>query len=317
VAQLNRAALGASGFALVAGLLTFGAPASRAGGDSPPFRATVVLGGDVMFGRWRDGQWQGHREPATLERLRAVARPADLALANLETALCPRGRIGPEARRSRRFRLTAPPAALGLLRTGGIDVVTVANNHALDCGRRSLPGTVRAVRTRGMRAAGAPQLTGIATHDLGAVGSAHVLATTVHPATPARGIRHWPRHTGTTSFHRFLERVRALRARRPKTLLIASVHWGDERAPAASAWQRMQGRALLESGADLVMGHGAHVFHAVERYEGGALAYGLGNLHFDMQRSSTRRRAVVRVTVQGNGKRRPSVTQVKTVELSQ
>ena len=61
-----------------------------------------------------------------------VLSAADVAVVNLETAVTDRGRAA-----SKEYNFRAPPSALDALRGGGVDVVTVANNHGLDYGARA------------------------------------------------------------------------------------------------------------------------------------------------------------------------------------
>jgi hypothetical protein len=73
--------------------------------------------------------------------------------------------------------------------------------------------------------------------------------------------------------------IRALRQAEPRLWLVAFPHWGEIyawRTPEQSAL----GHALLEAGASLVVGHGAHVFQEIEPYRDRWVLYGLGNFVF-------------------------------------
>jgi poly-gamma-glutamate synthesis protein (capsule biosynthesis protein) len=56
---------------------------------------------------------------------------------------------------------------------------------------------------------------------------------------------------------------------------------GKEFAPRSGADQQGVAHAAVEAGADLVVGHHPHVPQEVETYEGGLIAYSLGNFVFD------------------------------------
>jgi poly-gamma-glutamate capsule biosynthesis protein CapA/YwtB (metallophosphatase superfamily) len=68
-------------------------------------------------------------------------------------------------------------------------------------------------------------------------------------------------------------------ALRPRVdILVASCHWGLGREPLH--YMTEIGRAAIDAGADVVMGHGPHDLLPVELYKGRPIYYGLGNLCF-------------------------------------
>lgn len=78
-------------------------------------------------------------------------------------------------------------------------------------------------------------------------------------------------------------------ARRVCDVVVVSVHWGlpgDE----VCDYQRTLGRAAVDAGADVVMGHGPHSVHGVEIYSGRPIFYSLGNLAFDWEAMRGRHR---------------------------
>jgi poly-gamma-glutamate synthesis protein (capsule biosynthesis protein) len=85
-----------------------------------------------------------------------------------------------------------------------------------------------------------------------------------------------------------LERAREAiqTARRDADVVVASVHWGVPPGWTApfqgllAEYQRPLGHALIDAGADLVLGHHPHTLHGVEAYAGGMICYSLGNFVF-------------------------------------
>ena len=97
---------------------------SSSSADRP---VTIAVAGDVHFeGPLRDRLADPKRALAALEPLLAAA---DLAVINLETSVGTCGSPEPK-----RWRFQAPPSALTALAVAGVDVVTMANNHAKDFG---------------------------------------------------------------------------------------------------------------------------------------------------------------------------------------
>jgi hypothetical protein len=111
------------------------------GGAQPPF--TLALVGDVMLGRGvaqaLNGDWE-----AAFGRVRPWLAQADLAFANLESPLttAPHGGRG--------YDLRAPPEAVAALDAAGFDIVSLANNHALDAGAVGLAQTLSALDAAGI-----------------------------------------------------------------------------------------------------------------------------------------------------------------------
>ncbi len=63
--------------------------------------------------------------------------------------------------------------------------------------------------------------------------------------------------------------------------IIVSLHWGVEESHVPEVEQVIMARNIIDAGADVVIGHHAHVIQPVESYNGGVIAYGLGNFIFD------------------------------------
>ena len=57
-------------------------------------------------------------------------------------------------------------------------------------------------------------------------------------------------------------------------------HWGNEKDTVPDANQVTLAKLAIDNGADLVVGHHAHVLQGVTTYKGKTIAYGLGNFCF-------------------------------------
>ena len=70
------------------------------------------------------------------------------------------------------------------------------------------------------------------------------------------------------------------REKGPGTIVIVSFHWGVEGFYATHPDQQSLGRATIDAGADLVLGHHPHVLQGIETYKGRHIVYSLGNFVF-------------------------------------
>jgi poly-gamma-glutamate synthesis protein (capsule biosynthesis protein) len=85
-------------------------------------------------------------------------------------------------------------------------------------------------------------------------------------------------------YHDFdLDRAKKLvrEAKDGSDLVKVNIHWGTEYQHQFSRHQQTVGRALIDSGADIIIGHHPHVVQGLEIYQGKPIFYSLGNFIFD------------------------------------
>ncbi len=253
---------------------------------------TLLAGGDVLMDR---------TEPADIDPF-ALLSPqlssADVALVNVEMAISDQGSAA-----DKRFVFRAPPSAAVRIAAGGVDVVTLANNHAKDYGSVALLDTVEQLEAAGVVTVGAGRNTAeahrhrVLVTDNG-VRVAFVGASLIVPAGFAAGSR----TPGIASAYapgrdRVLDSVRA--AAGDGDVVIATVHWGIERDTCPSGAQELLARELLAAGADVVIGHHPHVLQPVVFEEGGLVAYSLGNFVWHPRSGHTGETGVLQVDFDG------------------
>lgn len=156
------------------------------------------------------------------------------------------------------YTLKARPAYVDVLTRAHVEVVTHANNHTADFMAQGIRDTRTAVTTANM-----------------AYVSGAITAT-----KNVNGIKVGfcaANQTGTTSTATLLRAIKALKSQRCD-LIVASIHWGREFVYPANASQRSMGRAAVNAGADLVLGHHSHVVSGIEKYRGKYIVYSLGTL---------------------------------------
>ena len=259
--------------ALAVGALPAAAPSARAQGDLEKVEVlTLSWVGDMAFSS-DEGLPAGGVDAALGPVRRALE--ADVVTGNLEGTLTARGRSkcgGGSGGTCFAFR--APPSyARGFARVG-FDVLNMANNHANDYGSTGLRDTVAALRGAGIRPAGlAGQITRMR------VGGARVAFV---------GFASYPWSGPLLDLPAARAAVRA--ADVGADLVVAFFHGGAEgagrtRVPfgTETAFGENRGNlrafshAVVDAGADLVLGAGPHVIRGIERYRGRLVAYSLGN----------------------------------------
>jgi poly-gamma-glutamate synthesis protein (capsule biosynthesis protein) len=201
---------------------------------------------------------------------------ADLTVGNLEGPLA--APVSVPAGPSRGPILTQPREAIEHLLAAGFDVLSLANNHVLDQGVPGVAHTLVELRHAGIGAVGAwldpddrfqPVIRTVDGVSIGFV------AYTAWLNVPGR----W-RTVGLGSFHEddALEQIAALRPH--VDFVVVLVHWEFQNVPATYRRAREAAQALVEAGADLVLGHHPHVLRGFEWHRGALVAYSLGNFVF-------------------------------------
>jgi poly-gamma-glutamate synthesis protein (capsule biosynthesis protein) len=225
-------------------------------------------------------------------------RSADVAFGNLECAVSTRGAPVPK-----QYNFRGRPAALRAMATyAGFDVLNLANNHAGDYGTQALLDTVRHVRRFGMRAVGAGGSLAAAAQPrtvtrlglkIAFVGFSNIL-----PAAFYAG----PDRAGTQPATPQLIEAGVKRAGRRADIVIATFHWGVERATREDARQRAFAQTALDAGADAVIGAHPHVLQPIERRGRHRLvAYSLGNFVFGASSPATAGTGILRLKLTARG----------------
>ena len=237
---------------------------------------TIGFAGDVHFMDRTRRRLDKNPRTVFAQATPGLRRP-DLTMVNLETAITTRG--VPQAKE---YHFRAPAKAFDALRDAGIDVATMANNHAADYGRIGLHDTLRAIARkkfptigigRDVRAAFAPYKT-----KLHGVKVAIFAADQVRDETTLRLFSAGPHSAGVANaYYPRLERL-VRRAKHNGYVVIVYLHWGIEYQTCPSTYQtRLAGR-LARAGASAVIGTHAHVLQGAGwKHNGTYVAYGLGN----------------------------------------
>ncbi len=113
------------------------------------------------------------------------------------------------------------------------------------------------------------------------------------------------------------ERIRAdvAAVRDEVDLVVVQLHSGFEYIEEPSQPQVAASYAAIEAGADLVIGHHAHILQGVQRYLDGVIVYGLGNFAFNIE--GPPETAVLNVWLDENGVRQVEIVPALVQEWGQ
>ena len=248
-----------------------------------------------------------------LEKMAPELRQGDIVYGNLEFAITDRGQLV----RSKNWtdgiaNRSMKPADVGALTSAGIHVMSLANNHLMDFGPEGLFQTIELLDGQGIAHCGGgenlSQARKPAFIERNGLRVAFLSYTSVFaasfPATKDRpGVATVRVQTSYTPHPRHFEQpgtppvianvpdpehVAAMQtdirnARANADLVVVSWHWGVSKRYQRVPYQTEMGRAAIDAGASLIIGHHPHVLQGVEVYKKGVIFYSMGNFVFSLK----------------------------------
>lgn len=266
---------------------------------------TLAFGGDVHF---EGGVAQLLERPREgLGAIGRTLRAADVAMVNLETPVTQRGRQDPKELENAgdRYWFRTGPRALDVLGAAGVDVVSVANNHAGDYGSVGLQDTLAAGRQRSIAMVGAGRGAAAYAPHVVEVGDLEVAFLAADGVQREGSSDVWsarPGALGTASARGsnadgLIAAVEAASAQ--DQLVVVYLHWGKEYESCPTQSQRVLARDLADAGADVVVGSHSHVLGGAGWAGDALVAYGLGNFVWYHDRQA--QTGVLSVTLDADG----------------
>ena len=98
-------------------------------------------------------------------------------------------------------------------------------------------------------------------------------------------------------FDSLLNRVKTIKMADSTAVVIVNLHWGAEHTLRPLPQQRLEAHALIDAGADVIIGHHTHTLQTTETYRGKPIFYGIGNFIFDQQKALNSRACIVRLRI--------------------
>ncbi len=249
--------------------------------STAPVGATVRLRavGDLMIGTtFPAGSLPPDDGAGTFAAVADLLRDADVTFGNLEGPLCDAEIVSqkckPTALSGSCYAFKSPVSYGKWYRDAGFDVMSTANNHAVDFGEECRHETEQALEGERILYSGRP-------------------GTFARWEANGLKIALIGFHTSSTG-HRLTDTATAVALVQvlatENDLVIVSFHGGAEGSKALHVPEgpelfyaedrgdlRLFTHAVIDAGADLVLGHGPHVLRAMEIYKDRLIAYSLGN----------------------------------------
>ena len=240
---------------------------------------TMFFTGDIMLensmGRYDEQGIHG----LISEYLEEEMVSADMTVINHEFPFSTRGEQAPD----KQFTFRVNPRYVSALQDMGVDVASLANNHALDFGQEALLDTFTTLDDAGIPYVGAGETKERAEEAIYVEANGRTVgvlsASRVIPVHTWNITSSQPGLFCTYDSTRLVERIKEIEDE--CDYVVVFVHWGIEREAYPEEYQRELAKQYIDAGADLVVGNHAHVPQGIEYYNGVPIVYCLGNYIFN------------------------------------
>ncbi len=265
---------------------------------APPQEVTLLAVGDVMLGRHIGKVMQTSGSDFPFQKIAPALHAGDIVFGNLEAVIS--ADDTPLSYPDKPYNFHASDEAAPALSKAGFTVLTLANNHAMDYGSRSLARTKTLLDRNGILSFGAGTTLAQARQPVivtkngvrfGFLGYGTAHSRSVYADTDRPGIA--PIKPGDLQHD--------IESLRPQVdVVVVSLHWGIEYETRPREQQRLLAHKIIDWGADLIIGHHPHVMQGVEVYKGKVIAYSLGNFVFDQRDPATQKSFMLACRFKGN-----------------
>jgi poly-gamma-glutamate synthesis protein (capsule biosynthesis protein) len=258
-------------------------PAETSAAGLPYGTVRLMAVGDVMLGRTIGKRVRQSGPGIVFKGVQSVLDRADLFVINLECDI-----TTSTDREDKHYTFKAPPITADALSMAGVDVASMANNHAMDWGEQGLTDTLGYLAERGIASPGgghdraeayAPVV--VRRNGLSIAFLSYVDAFTESTGFNTKEWKAGPSSPGLAIAN--VDRIRAdvAKAKPLADLVVVLVHAGWEYYPNPNNEQKAYARAALDAGATLYLGHHPHVLQGFKREGKKLIAWSLGNFVFD------------------------------------
>ena len=268
-----------------------------------PDQVTITFAGDILFDENYAimGKVSGNGNIANgiVPSLLTEMKSADIMMLNNEFPYSDRG----TPLEDKKFTFRAKPTSVSFLNDMGVDIVSLANNHAYDYGETAFLDTMETLENAGITYVGAGRNLQEARRPvyyiINNMKIAIVAATQIekldHPDTKgatdssAGVFRCW-------NGDNLLETVKEAKAN--SDFVIVYLHWGNENETPIDWAQEKQAPEVVEAGADLVIGAHPHCLQKIDVIQGVPVMYRLGNFWFNSKTIDT---GMIKITLDESG----------------
>ena len=252
---------------------------------------TLTAVGDIMLGNFHPGigvrSILQKNNFSLFKHIKNILK-SDLTFGNIETVLSNLN----QKSTYKNLMLRGLPTFTKRLKKAGFNIVNVANNHLQEYGEEAALDSINNLKKEGFKIIGIdklqPQIITVKNIKFAFLGySLHPEQSICNKIIYSQGNT---------------EKIKTdiIRIKKQVDYLIISLHWGYEYIETPSEKQILFAHQIIDSGADIILGHHPHVLQNIERYKNGIIAYSLGNFISDMHPTKTKKSIILKIKFSKN-----------------
>lgn len=254
--------------------------------EPQPSEVLFSFAGDVMFSDHYTSAYDQYGISAVADdKMLSAMRDSDLFMFNEEFPFSLQG----EAMEDKQYTFRTDPRYVSIFQDLGVDMVSVANNHALDFGMDAFCDTLDTLKQAEISCIGGgyniTEASAPATCEVNGQTFAVFAATRVSPSYDWYATDSQPGMFQT--YDPSMLNAAIAEADGQYDHVVVFVHWGIERNEYPEDYQRSLAKGYIDAGADLVLGCHPHILQGFEYYKDVPIVYSLGNYLFGSRDGDT------------------------------
>lgn len=268
-------------------------------------KLTMTMVGDVMMGRHVEEVTKRHGADYLFRHVKPYFDASDYVSGNFEHPIL-KDDVNKYEKTDKSIHLRTDMDAIHAVKNAGFTVMNLANNHLMDYGEEGLRDTLDVFNRYNMDYVGGGEnrkeaKEHINYQDVNGVRVATLGFTDAFvEGSIATKDRNGLLSANPDVLFDMIEKAKN-ENHGNADLVVVNVHWGQEYDTEATPRQKALAKAMVDAGADIIIGHHPHVLQSFDVYKDGIIFYSLGNFVFDQGWTRTKDSAMVQYNLTEDG----------------
>lgn len=273
--------------------------------SKPNDTLTMSMVGDIMMGRYVEEVTDSHGFDYLFRYMKPYFNASDYVSGNYEHPALAKD-VSKYEEADTAIRLNSYGNGVEAVKDAGFSVMTLANNHMMDFEEQGLVDTIDQFEKADMDYVGVgSNITkakeNINYQDVKGVRVATLGFTDVYGKNAvAKNNQAGLLNSNPDLLFEMIGNAKDAK-KGNADLVVVNMHWGQEYATSATGRQTELAKAVIDAGADIIIGHHPHVVQSFDMYKDGIIFYSLGNFIFDQGWTRTKDSAMVQYHLNENG----------------